>query len=187
MPSGPAARQPSPPRCARSAPCSRPSRGDDRPPSASTRVSGRPASTIGSSAMVIPGRSSRPLARRAVVRHLWVFVHRPPDPVAGVFAGDAEARDPRRSLLDRRRNVPAAAAGAASPPSRPTAPARVASSGARHRPATSPTATVSAESPTKPSTIAPQSMLTISPSRSRRLPGMPCTSSSLTLTVVTAG
>ena len=43
-----------------------------------------------------------------------------------------------------------------------------------------PTATVMAESPCQPSTMAPQSMETTSPSASTRSPGMPCTTSSLT-------
>src|SRR3989304_6699899 len=66
-------------------------------------------------------------------------------------------------------------------------PARAPSSSRQASGATSPTGTVTAESPTKPSTIAPQSMLTMSPAFSLRSPGIPWTSSSLTLTVVTAG
>ena len=45
---------------------------------------------------------------------------------------------------------------------------------------TSPTATVIAASPCQPSTMAPQSSETTSPSTSTRSPGMPCTTSSLT-------
>ena len=50
-----------------------------------------------------------------------------------------------------------------------------------------PTATVVAASPCQPSTIAPQSMETMSPSRTTRSPGMPCTTSSLTEMQVVAG
>ena len=52
---------------------------------------------------------------------------------------------------------------------------------------TSPTGTVIAASPCQPSTIAPQSMETRSPSRSSRSPGMPCTTSSLTEVQIEAG
>jgi hypothetical protein len=45
---------------------------------------------------------------------------------------------------------------------------------------TGPTATVMAASPCQPSTIAPQSMETMSPSAITRSPGMPCTTSSFT-------
>ncbi len=45
---------------------------------------------------------------------------------------------------------------------------------------TSPIATVVAASPCQPSTIAPQSIEMMSPSRSTRVPGMPCTTWSLT-------
>jgi hypothetical protein len=45
---------------------------------------------------------------------------------------------------------------------------------------TSPIATVMAASPCQPSTIAPQSIEMMSPSRSTREPGMPWTTSSLT-------
>ena len=50
-----------------------------------------------------------------------------------------------------------------------------------------PTKTVTAESPCQPSTMAPQSMETRSPSASSRGPGMPCTTSSLTEMQVTPG
>ena len=53
--------------------------------------------------------------------------------------------------------------------------------------ATSPIATVIAASPCQPSTIAPQSMETMSPSVSTRSPGMPCTTSSLTEAQIVAG
>ena len=53
--------------------------------------------------------------------------------------------------------------------------------------ATSPTPTVTAASPCQPSMMAPQSMLTMSPSRSTRPPGMPCTISSLTDVQIVAG
>ncbi len=43
-----------------------------------------------------------------------------------------------------------------------------------------PTATVRAASPKKPSTMQPRSRPTMSPSRSFRGPGMPCTTSSFT-------
>jgi len=45
---------------------------------------------------------------------------------------------------------------------------------------TAPSATVIAASPCQPSTMAPQSIETTSPSASTRSPGMPCTTSSLT-------
>ena len=52
---------------------------------------------------------------------------------------------------------------------------------------TSPTGTVIAASPCQPSTIAPQSSETRSPSRSSRSPGMPCTTSSFTEVQIEAG
>ncbi len=52
---------------------------------------------------------------------------------------------------------------------------------------TSPIATVIAASPCQPSTMAPQSMEITSPSTSTRLPGMPCTTSSLTEAQIVAG
>ena len=52
---------------------------------------------------------------------------------------------------------------------------------------TSPTAIVTAASPCQPSTIAPQSIETMSPSAITRSPGMPCTISSLTETQMVAG
>jgi hypothetical protein len=45
---------------------------------------------------------------------------------------------------------------------------------------TAPIATVVAASPCQPSTTAPQSIEMMSPSRRTRVPGMPCTTSSLT-------
>ena len=50
-----------------------------------------------------------------------------------------------------------------------------------------PTPTVTAASPCQPSTMAPQSIETMSPSATTREPGMPCTTSSLTETQIEAG
>jgi hypothetical protein len=52
---------------------------------------------------------------------------------------------------------------------------------------TSPTATVMAASPCQPRTIAPPSIDTMSPSRSVRRPGVPCTTSSFTDVQMTPG
>ena len=52
---------------------------------------------------------------------------------------------------------------------------------------TSPTGTVIAASPCQPSTMAPQSSDTTSPSWSTRSPGIPCTTSSLTEAQIVAG
>ncbi len=49
---------------------------------------------------------------------------------------------------------------------------------------TSPRATETAASPCQPSTMAPQSIETRSPSASTRAPGTPCTTSSLTDTQI---
>ena len=73
------------------------------------------------------------------------------------------------------------------PPSRAAAmPRHMASSVTRISAATSsgtsPRAKVTAASPCQPSTIAPQSIETRSPSASTRGPGTPCTTSSLTET-----
>ena len=51
----------------------------------------------------------------------------------------------------------------------------------------SPTGTVTAESAWKPSTTAPTSSFTRSPSFSARVPGMPCTISSFTEVQIVAG
>ena len=51
----------------------------------------------------------------------------------------------------------------------------------------SPTGTVSAASACQPSMMAPQSMETMSPSSSRRGPGMPCTITSFGEMQATAG
>ena len=53
--------------------------------------------------------------------------------------------------------------------------------------ATSPIGTVIAASPCQPSTIAPQSMETTSPSARTRCPGIPCTTSWLTDAQMVAG
>ena len=50
-----------------------------------------------------------------------------------------------------------------------------------------PTVKLTAASPVQPSSSAPKSMLTRSPSRSRYLSGMPCTITSLTEAQITAG
>ncbi len=73
------------------------------------------------------------------------------------------------------------------PPSRAAAnPRHIASSVTRISSSassgTSPTATVIAASPCQPSTMAPQSIETTSPSSITRSPGMPCTTSSFTET-----
>jgi hypothetical protein len=52
---------------------------------------------------------------------------------------------------------------------------------------TAPTGTEIAASPCQPSTMAPQSIETRSPSRSSRSPGMPCTTSSFTEVQIEAG
>ena len=52
---------------------------------------------------------------------------------------------------------------------------------------TAPMARVTAESPHQPLTLQPVSIETMSPSRSGRRLGMPCTTCSLTLAQITAG
>ena len=78
------------------------------------------------------------------------------------------------------------------PPTRTAAmPCHMASSQTRISSSSSsearPDATVTAASPCQPSTIAPQSMETMSPSRRTLGPGMPCTISSLTEAQIVAG
>ena len=71
-------------------------------------------------------------------------------------------------------------------------PAHKASWVTRHSSAASavagwPTKTLRAASPCQPSTMAPQSIETRSPSRNTRSPGIPCTTSSFTETQITPG
>ena len=144
-----------------------------------------PTRTIGSRAMVIPGRSRHPGTRSAIIRHLWSFVHFLSNAVTGVFTDDLEALALHK-LLDRRRNITRLVASAhlcdASIKRLLGHLKKFAGFGE-----ISPTPAVKAESPTYPSTTVPQSIETISPSLSLRFPGMPCTSSSLTLAHIDAG
>ncbi len=97
-----------------------------------------------------------------------------------------------KSLLPRTCVSTACEMSETRPPARAAAmPRHIASSVTATRSATasgtSPTGTVRAASPCQPSTIAPQSMLTTSPSARTRSPGMPCTTSSFTETQIEPG
>jgi hypothetical protein len=144
--------------------------------------------TIGSIATVSPDRTDGPTVPDPVVGHLRVLVHLGADAVPDVVLDDpvvAPSGLARRDdgVLDGRADV----VQRRPPQRRDPGPhgGSVASISARSLGARLPdrrTISEIAASPCQPSTIAPQSIETRSPSRSTRVPGTPCTTSSLTLT-----
>lgn len=107
------------------------------------------------------------------IGHVGRLVHGTADAVTGVFADDAVATLARLDrLLDRVRDVGDAHAEGGSRDAVPHA-SRVTSESRWWSGSSSPTPNEMAASPCQPSTIAPKSNDTRSPSASTRSPGMP--------------
>src|SRR5437588_911802 len=154
-------------------------------PSASMTTSEVPMLTIGSIASVIPRRSTTPLPglpKFGICGSSWSLRPIPwpansrttENPCCSTYRWIAAPTSPRRPS-GRIARMPISRASAVTRSSRATAGD------------TFPTGTVTARSPWNPSSTTPRSRLMISPSTSRRGPGIPCTTSSFTEVQMLAG